>query len=152
MPITRILDCLDACLDCPDDLRRTERSMGLTISGGEPMDQADELCRLLKHARTRFDDILVYTGYTLEELEACLPEDRLAFLKEHIDVLIDGPYIASLNNGKAVLRGSTNQTIRFLNPDMRCRYEHYLAGERDIQNLFVNDRLHSIGIQSPAGP
>jgi hypothetical protein len=93
----------------------------------------------------------VYTGYTLEQLEAQLTEDdaRLAFLKGHIDVLLDGPYVEQLNDGKAALRGSTNQRLHFFNPRVRPRYEPYLAQGREIHNLLVNDRLHSIGIQSP---
>jgi anaerobic ribonucleoside-triphosphate reductase activating protein len=81
---------------------------GLTISGGEPFLQAEALARLIRGVR-RFTDIgvIVYTGYTYEELTA-MPQ--AAGLLAETDLLIDGPYIRELDDGKS-LRGSSNQRI-----------------------------------------
>ncbi len=40
----------------------------ITFSGGDPFEQPESLARVLAAIRPFFDDILVYTGYTLEEL------------------------------------------------------------------------------------
>lgn len=108
---------------------------GLTISGGEPFLQAPELLRLLALARDGFRDILVYTGYTLEELRggACgsAGRDCLAY----IDVLIDGPYLQELNRPDCVLRGSENQIIHYLNPELAGDYVTYLAQGRILQSF-----------------
>ena len=47
------------------------RADGATVSGGEPFDQPAELNKLTRLLNERgVDDILVYTGYTLEQLRA----------------------------------------------------------------------------------
>lgn len=40
----------------------------VTFSGGDPFEQPESLARVLGLIRPHFDDILVYTGYTLDEL------------------------------------------------------------------------------------
>ena len=55
-------------------------------------------------------DILVYTGYTFEELKKnFMSNDAL----KYIDVLLKGEYIDSLNE-EGNLRGSSNQKYIFL--------------------------------------
>ena len=86
---------------------------GITISGGEPMLQASATAAMLRHARQyRAFDVLVYSGYTLEQLLASSMPGVQEFLQE-IDVLIDGPYRQDLAV-KGQLFGSSNQRIHFL--------------------------------------
>ncbi|MFC1550945.1 4Fe-4S single cluster domain-containing protein [Candidatus Latescibacterota bacterium] len=87
---------------------------GITISGGEPMIQAVFLVEMLDLAHSHFPDLSVicFTGYILEELVESDSKSINDLLK-HIDVLIDGPFIKSLDDGVG-LRGSSNQRIRFL--------------------------------------
>lgn len=81
---------------------------GVTISGGEPFDQEEELLALLEWLASRdMHDIVCYTGYQLNELEARPIAKRCL---EHVAVLIDGPYIAELNDGRGA-RGSSNQVV-----------------------------------------
>jgi anaerobic ribonucleoside-triphosphate reductase activating protein len=83
---------------------------GLTLSGGEPMQQAPAALELVLGARRLGLSTLMFSGYTLDELRAqALGPAMLA----HLDVLIDGRYVASdrLSDG---LRGSANQQIRIL--------------------------------------
>lgn len=79
---------------------------GVTISGGEPFDQADALIELLKAIRTRTSaDILVYSGHPLEKLtDVLLRADGL------IDALISDPYVEEQVQTLA-LRGSDNQRL-----------------------------------------
>ena len=111
---------------------------GLTISGGDPMEQPDSLLRLLEKARNRFDDILVYTGYDLEEImKGCAGESGIRCI-EYIDVLIDGRYDEELNTPDCVLRGSSNQKIHYLNGKIEPIYEEYMKQGRIIES-FVHD-------------
>ncbi len=99
-----------------EELLANPRITGLTFSGGEPMAQAVALAQLARLARQRRElDIICFSGFTLEKLQASPPFPGIADLLSVIDVLVDGPYIARLNNNLG-LRGSSNQRIHYLTP------------------------------------
>lgn len=83
---------------------------GLTLSGGEPMLKAEELCEIAEAAKARGMNVWCYTGYTLEQLdEADDPaQQRLLSL---VDVLVDGQYIAAKRSLALHFCGSTNQRL-----------------------------------------
>lgn len=84
---------------------------GLTFSGGEPMEQAGALAEVVRLARQWRDlDVICFTGYRYESLRKKPVESGVHRLLQHVDVLIDGPYVRELNNSLG-LRGSTNQRI-----------------------------------------
>jgi anaerobic ribonucleoside-triphosphate reductase activating protein len=85
---------------------------GLVLSGGEPFIQAGLLARACELLRERVPDvpILCYTGYLAEEL---LDLDGGTALLRQVDVLIDGPFEASLVS-ESPLVGSANQRILLL--------------------------------------
>ena len=116
---------------------------GLTISGGEPFDQPQGLLKLVQWFENKYsDDILIFTGYTLEELHkknSLIIEEVLNI----ISVLIDGEYIEDLNSGIG-LRGSSNQNIYiWKNKD---KYKDIEKCARKMQCVFLKDRLWMIGI------
>ncbi len=114
---------------------------GFTITGGEPFYQKEELKVLLASLSEWTEDILVYTGYYIEQL--C--ETDL----EHISVLIDGPYFKEKNNG-LTLRGSSNQRIHILDGRYRDLYASYLSQEHSrIQNFLEGTSVISVGIHQP---
>jgi anaerobic ribonucleoside-triphosphate reductase activating protein len=84
--------------------------IGLTFSGGEPMMQADGLARLAAAARRQRElSVICFTGFTIRQLAT--PSARA--LLAQVDVLIDGRYVRSRDNGRG-LRGSTNQRVHWL--------------------------------------
>lgn len=115
---------------------------GLTVSGGDPFAQPEELERLLALVRGEFQDILVYTGFTLPQLRQA-GFDRCLGL---IDVLIDGPYIHERNFPDCVLRGSDNQIIHYLNPALTPVYEAYLRQGRVLESFSHNGAVILTGI------
>lgn len=93
---------------------------GITISGGEPFDQFDALISLLQGLRRLSQvDILVYSGYSLEQLD-----DQLSQASGLIDALISDPYDEAVNQSMA-LRGSDNQRLNLLTPLGRTRLGDY---------------------------
>ncbi len=103
--------------DLAADLRRLAPTIeGITLSGGEPLDQAAGLSELLTRMRTTTElSVLLFSGYAIEQIEAmALGPSILA----KVDVLIDGPYLASARRASD-LRGSENQRIHLLSDRYR---------------------------------
>lgn len=82
---------------------------GITISGGEPFGQSAFLADLTEALHCRGLGIIIYSGFTLGELRAAKDPD-VARVLAVTDTLIDGPYLADLDDGRA-FRGSSNQTL-----------------------------------------
>jgi anaerobic ribonucleoside-triphosphate reductase activating protein len=86
---------------------------GITISGGEPFDQAPALAELLSALRTDRPawNVLIYTGYLIEEIK----EDGSGWAKllDCADILIDGPYRRRIPR-EHPLTGSGNQRVHYL--------------------------------------
>lgn len=94
---------------------------GITFSGGEPFLQPEACIEIAKEIHKietekypssgKYCDVWCYTGYTYEQI--LRDETKKQFLN-HIDVLIDGPYIQSLRDINLKFRGSSNQRILYL--------------------------------------
>jgi len=83
---------------------------GVTITGGEPFEQSEALIPLALMIQQNNFNLMVFTGYVLENLNQ--PE-QINFLKQ-IDWLIDGTYIDSQREDNLLLRGSSNQRLHYL--------------------------------------
>lgn len=84
---------------------------GLTISGGEPLQQRGALLALLRRVRRETPlSIVLFTGYTWEEVQH-RPEAEV--LLPCVDVLIAGRYAAAQRLARD-LRGSANKTVHLL--------------------------------------
>ena len=139
-----------------DDARLADALVGMarhsgirriTFTGGDPFEQAESLARVLSAIRPHFDDILVYTGFTLDELRAeASRKPAVDAALEHIDVLVDGPYVEALNDGVCAMRGSSNQRVRVFNVGLRDDYDAALKQPRRIQNVHFGDTFMSVGI------
>ena len=75
----------------------------VTLSGGDPVYQEElpELCRLLKEHGYH---VMVYTGFTWDQIS------HMDFLR-YTDVLVDGPFVESLQTLDRPFIGSSNQRI-----------------------------------------
>lgn len=131
--------------DLAADIIATQGIDGITISGGEPFLQAEQLIGLIERVQaTRPElNVLVFTGYTIEQLST----KTARFLLSHIDVLIDGPYIEELNV-EIGLRGSSNQRIHFLTPRLLPFKEELEHGGRNNEIVVDPDGIQIIGIPS----
>lgn len=121
---------------------------GITISGGDPLEQKDEMLKLIPMLRELVDDILVYTGYELKDIETNWGTEELGILKKNVSVLIDGPYIEEENDGFSALVGSTNQHIYYFDEKVKEKYEKYICAGRKIHNVYMGNKLVSVGIHN----
>lgn len=81
---------------------------GLTLSGGDPLypNNRGTVLSIIKTVKATYPnkDIWLWTGYLWDEVK------DLEIMR-YVDVLIDGPYIASLKNIRLKYRGSSNQRV-----------------------------------------
>lgn len=100
--LQKILDAFDA-----DPLLR-----GVTLSGGEPFEQADSLLPLAQAICRRGKDVVAYSGYTFEELlEKGKKEPAVLELLSLCCLLVDGRFIKAQRDLSLRFRGSRNQRL-----------------------------------------
>ncbi len=121
---------------------------GITFTGGDPLEQADAVLKLIEEIKPYINDVLLYTGYELSYIMQNWSKRNIQKLFSLVSVLIDGPYIGDLNDNKHALIGSTNQKIHFLDKTRQGCYNEYLNNGRKIQNVYMGDKLISVGIHN----
>ena len=95
-----------------EEAKKDKLIKGLTLSGGEPFEQAAALAELAREARAMGLNIFCYTGYTFEYLYARFDEHpEYRDLLEQCDWLVDGPFIEEQMSLMLHFRGSRNQRI-----------------------------------------
>lgn len=93
--------------DIINEIKKNPLLLGVTISGGEPFSQKEELLTLVKEIRKTNLNIMVYTGYTFENL---INSDNVTKeILSNIDYLVDGPFILKERDLELIFRGSRNQ-------------------------------------------
>ena len=84
---------------------------GLTISGGDPLFQKNELLEFLKILKKEEPDLNVwlYTGFEKEEFFKDFKE-----ISSYINVVVTGKFIESKRDISCKFKGSTNQEIVYI--------------------------------------
>ena len=113
---------------------------GITISGGEPYLQSEALVDLLNRIKSKKDlGVILYTGNDFKEIE----KNELTNL---CDIIIDGTYIESLNDGLS-LRGSSNQNICLITKRYTNEVKNiYCVQGRKIELHFMDGKTTMVGI------
>lgn len=111
----------------------------VTILGGEPLEQLEELLLLMKNIKSLNIGIILYTGYEKKEIES---SDKIKIM-EYPDILISGRYIEEKRNINNHLYGSENQLMEFLTD----RYKK----EDIINGTYVEIDIDSNGSMSMYG-
>lgn len=100
---------------------------GVTLSGGEPFEQAAQCAEIGKRVRDLGLNVWTYTGYRYEDLQALadgrheiandavLDPQAVADLLAVTDVLVDGPFVEAKKSLGLMWRGSSNQRVIDLN-------------------------------------
>jgi len=98
--------------DIIDMLDKNPLLDGITLSGGEPFQQAPQSAMLAAAAKEMGLNVITYTGYTFEQILA-RKEGNSGWndLLKNSDVLVDGPFILAQRSLMLRFRGSQNQRI-----------------------------------------
>lgn len=84
-----------------------------SLSPAATLCSPDEVAALAKEIKEKLPkkDIWVYTGYTIEQIEA---DPKLSQILPYADVIVDGEYVQALRDVTLAFRGSRNQRILWL--------------------------------------
>lgn len=126
-----------------DDIISRPEIDGITISGGEPFEQANTLTALLRMVHHTRPDLTVisYTGYQYEQLTSVIAREYM----DELDLLIDGPYMHALNDNMGI-RGSSNQRLIFLSERLRDKEWELANGKRKLEIIFQGSEYTVIGL------
>jgi len=100
---------------------------GITLHGGEPLDQAELLLNLVNLLKKDGKTIVLFTGYTYKETNKA--QRKIWHLA---DIVVAGRYIESQRNIYLQFRGSTNQKIYKHNG----KYKNYKVKDGKNVSLF----------------
>lgn len=98
--------------DIIDDIFNDVLIDGITISGGDPIEQPQSLLELCKEIKNRDNNmnIMIYTGRTYEELVS-LNNDCINNILKTADYLVDGRFEKDNTDNAIKYTGSANQRI-----------------------------------------
>jgi len=91
-----------------EELKTIKNQDGITLSGGDPVCQADACYEIGKAAHEMGLNVWCYTGFTYEQM---LSNPKTRRLLNQIDVLVDGKFIQEEKSYDIYFRGSRNQRI-----------------------------------------
>ena len=86
----------------------TEEDFDVTLTGGDPLYQHEEVARLVDSIVATEHTVWIYTGFRWEEIMA-RPELLDAVRKA--EVVVDSPFVAELRDTDLLFRGSSNQRL-----------------------------------------
>lgn len=81
---------------------------GVTLSGGDPFFQKEEMLYFVKKLKENKINIWAYTGFVYEDL---IKDSIWLETLQNIDVLVDGPFVFEQHDPLLKFKGSKNQRI-----------------------------------------
>ena len=125
---------------------------GITLLGGEPLQQAEAVLALIRGAQELGLSVFLYTGYEPEEFTSTM---RACF--DMSDIVVTGRYLHALRDTNLRWRGSTNQVVHFPTPKYQSlqfeelhEVEVHLSseGELSVYGYATDEFLTSIEVKS----
>lgn len=115
------------------------RAEGLTLLGGEPLDQADDLEQMLQHLRNQsYQGIILFTGYTWSQITA---KPARAAVVELCDLVIAGPFEVASAPGCRRWIGSDNQTLHSITGFYDGLVENWPKFVKEIEIVIGDEEL-----------
>jgi anaerobic ribonucleoside-triphosphate reductase activating protein len=116
---------------------------GITISGGEPFQQYEQLISFLHLIKAKTNlNVQCFSGYYLSELKELFPDNLFS---KYIDTLIDGRYIQEQHENTN-LKGSTNQTAYNFIDAVPVKQEESKVSNKWSINVSKDNQIYMTGI------
>lgn len=120
------------------DICEKEKVEGITLHGGEPLDQAKDLLEVIKTLKEKKYTVILFTGYNKKEIKS----NALAVWKL-ADIVISGRFIVSKQNFYLQFRGSTNQRVI----THKGKYKNYKVKDGKTVSILSIDRSGNLNIK-----
>jgi len=125
------------------ELIKNSNVSGVTITGGDPLEQPEELLELLilLDSLNLSNGIILFTGYTIDEINK---DFLLRKSLNYIDVLIDGRFEKDKRISSS-LRGSENQNIIYFSSKIK---EEELNIDQEVEVGILDNEMYVTGFPS----
>ena len=125
------------------ELIKNSNVSGVTITGGDPLEQPEELLELLVllESLNLSNGIILFTGFTIDEINK---DFLLRKSLDYIDVLIDGRFEKDQRISSS-LRGSENQNIIYFSSKIK---EEELNIDQEVEVCLEGDIISVTGFPS----
>lgn len=125
------------------ELIKNQEIDGVTITGGDPFEQEEELLELLIliSSLSLSKGVIVFTGFTYDEIRENKIREKCC---DYIDVLIDGRYEDN-NRVTDCFKGSSNQNIIYFSSKLK---EEELNMDQEVEVSICDDIISVTGFPS----
>lgn len=123
-------------------LIEAEKVEGITILGGEPLDQLEDVYTLCAECQKRGLSTMVFTGYELSEID----NSEKSKIKSVADILIVGRYDERQRTIDNQWIGSTNQHVLF----MTDRYDSSIIEDQNYVEIDIDENGTVVMLGFPA--
>lgn len=123
-----------------NELKKFKNQDGITLSGGDPVCQADACYEISKAAHQMGLNVWCYTGFTYEQM---LLNPKAKRLLEQLDVLVDGKFVQEEKSYDIYFRGSRNQ--RIIDVPQSLEKQQVVLVEK-----YMKDKTYNENYQKPA--
>lgn len=98
--------------DVAEIIMKNPYCTAITLSGGEPLMQADALLQLLDEFESagKTYHIMTFTGYSFEDIQQACCKSAMELISRS-DLVVDGPFLENEKSFDLYYRGSRNQRI-----------------------------------------
>ena len=125
--------------DVHSQLMQIEDVEGITLLGGEPLQQSKAVLELINLQRAEGRSIMLYTGYEMKELD-----DVQTDCINASDIAIMGRYVQEQRDVTLRWRGSRNQTVLY--PTGRYTPDVLVDEEREVEvRIDQEGKLNVVG-------
>ena len=111
---------------------------GITLLGGEPLQQAEASLQLIKGCKEKGLTVFLYTGYDPSEFDSAMQQ-----CFDLSDIAVTGRFLQELRDTTLQWRGSRNQQVHFIS---NAYDESVLQEQTEVEcHIHPNGEIHMVG-------
>ena len=124
------------------ELNQLEGIEGITLLGGEPLQQIDASIKLIKGCKEMGLSVFLYTGYELSEFDK-----KMQTCFDLCDIVVTGRFVQELRDTTLRWRGSSNQQVHIIS-DM---YDYSVLREQtEVEcHILPSGEIQMVGYAEP---